>query len=91
MFLELIDTFLTVSRPVMDDLDAAVRGGDIAAATALAHRLSGSSAACHAVALRTLAREIEVTARHGTLVPVEALDSLWHEWDKCVAWRSITS
>ncbi|MCB0973822.1 MAG: response regulator [Actinobacteria bacterium] len=91
LFLELIDTFLTVSRPVMDDLDAAVRGGDIAAATALAHRLSGSSAACHAVALRTLAREIEVTARHGTLVPVEALDSLWHEWDKCVAWRSITS
>ena len=88
LFAEVVDTFLEVSGRVMDDLDAAVRRGDLVATASLAHQLSGSSAACHALALRSVAQDIEVRARGGQPIDGETLNNLWRQWNRCLTWRT---
>jgi histidine phosphotransfer protein HptB len=68
---ELIDTFLADARELIATLERALGESDLDAFRRAAHSLKSTSESLGAVGLAALARELEATARTGTLEGLE--------------------
>jgi two-component system, sensor histidine kinase and response regulator len=79
---ELVETYLNDTPELMAGIGAAVETDDAAALVRPAHTLKSSSATVGALRLSSVARELEMAGRTGTLEPgVQAmLDTARHEW-----------
>jgi HPt (histidine-containing phosphotransfer) domain-containing protein len=89
---ELVQTYLGDTPSQLDAMTAAVEADDAAALVRPAHTLKSSSATVGAVRLSSVARELEMAGRSGTLEPTTraALESARSEWqaaeDALAAW-----
>jgi HPt (histidine-containing phosphotransfer) domain-containing protein len=89
---ELVETYLGDTPSQLDAMTAAVEADDAAALVRPAHTLKSSSATVGAMRLSSLARELEMEGRSGTLQPSShaTLESARAEWqaaaDALAAW-----
>jgi HPt (histidine-containing phosphotransfer) domain-containing protein len=67
-----VELFVTHTTAAARELRAAVQQGNAADIQAVAHRSIGSSAACGAVRLTQLLREVETAGRDGRLDGIDA-------------------
>ncbi len=64
---ELLDFFMELAPGQLDDLQAVVEAGDVAAVDLQAHSMKGGAANVGAVRVREVARELEMLAKSGSL------------------------
>ena len=79
---ELVETYLADAPEQLDAINAAVQADDAAALVRPAHTLKSSSATVGAMRLSSVARELEMAGRTGTLEPPVAgrVDAARAEW-----------
>jgi HPt (histidine-containing phosphotransfer) domain-containing protein len=79
---ELIETYLADTPAQLEAMTAAVEADDATALVRPAHTLKSSSATVGAMRLSSVARELEMAGRSGTLEPATGaiLDSARREW-----------
>jgi HPt (histidine-containing phosphotransfer) domain-containing protein len=70
---ELLDFFVEVAPQQLDDLEAVIAAGDVAATEMLAHGMKGGAANVGAVRMAATARELELLTKDGSLEGAEAL------------------
>jgi HPt (histidine-containing phosphotransfer) domain-containing protein len=79
---ELVETYLADTPAQLEAMTTAVEADDAAALVRPAHTLKSSSATVGAMRLSSVARELEMAGRSGTLEPTAraALDTAHTEW-----------
>jgi HPt (histidine-containing phosphotransfer) domain-containing protein len=89
---ELVETYLADTPAQLDSMAAAIEADDAAALVRPAHTLKSSSATVGAMRLSSVARELEMAGRSGTLEPAARarLNAARREWqaaaDGFAAW-----
>jgi HPt (histidine-containing phosphotransfer) domain-containing protein len=82
---KVLDTFRKTVPSLLDELEAALRGGDCAQSALLAHQLKGTASNVSALQLNELARQVEASANAGELAGATAYtEPLRSEFDRCV-------
>jgi HPt (histidine-containing phosphotransfer) domain-containing protein len=70
---ELLDFFVEIAPQQLDELQAAVAAGDQASVQLQAHSMKGGAANVGVVRMMTIARDLELLARDGSLEGAEAM------------------
>jgi HPt (histidine-containing phosphotransfer) domain-containing protein len=67
LYQELVEFFMEIAPQQLDDLEAAVTSGDVAAVDLQAHAMKGGAANVGAVRVSAASRELEMLAKDGSL------------------------